>query len=86
LDSRESFIERDSSDDKEEEGSTDEGDLDELLKWPPEMLLVPSMSRHRSGRSDKRKAVLGSIVEYHGEERDKRERAGTGCGRHPMPD
>jgi hypothetical protein len=51
---RASSIDGDSFDDVEEEGSTDEGELDEFLRWPPEMLIAHAKSKHKSGGRIKR--------------------------------
>jgi hypothetical protein len=86
-------IDGDNSDEVKEEGSTDEGELDELLRWPPEMRIAPTMSRRRSSRKDKRYAETTRGVGEPVEGREAhglgamggnwQERAGMGSSGHP---
>jgi hypothetical protein len=47
LSGRESSIECNTFEDVDEEDSSEEGELDDLLRWPPEMLLAPRMLGQR---------------------------------------
>jgi hypothetical protein len=67
---RQSSIEGDSSEDIEDDSSTEGGELEEHLRWPPELLIAPTTRRRSRRRSD-------NIEEQNCEVRDGDRREGT---------
>jgi hypothetical protein len=71
---RDSSIDGDSSEDLEDEGSTDGEELDDLLRWPPEMCIAPEKPRRRRRRCKRDK---GATSRAH-EDNERREFGGLG--------